>query len=98
MSAKIPNFAVVVAPLHTTQYEDAMMRLTELQDQFFEVKQMNLMLLPYVGEARTIESYPYAVYFLERTVQNAQKHEAWLKRPTATGGMVDVHEGSSSAV
>lgn len=61
------NFAVVVAPLHTTEYETAMHKLTELQAQGFNVMQRDTMML-YDAEKRM--EVPYCVYWLERPMMS----------------------------
>lgn len=57
------NFAVVVAPLHTIEYEAAMHELTELQAQGFKVMQQNVIIL---HDSQLKVDVPYCVYWLER--------------------------------
>lgn len=59
------NFAVIVAPLHTTEYGEAMKRLTELQAQGFKVMQRDILPL-YDFQAKM--DRPYCVFWLERSM------------------------------
>jgi hypothetical protein len=60
------NFAVVVAPLHTKDYIDAMKRLTELQKEGFTVSQRNVIIM-YDDTVR--KELPFCIYWLEKPLE-----------------------------
>lgn len=64
------NFAVIVAPLYTAEYTDAMKRLTELQAEGFKVTQQNVIIL---HDAQLRVDNPYCVYWLEKPLSQKEQ-------------------------